>query len=128
VYVTQITAELERIAAARDAARAAGLLVELPPALLDACAEVVHLAAPSTPSTVAAPATPSAAVLFRMLPLRRAIWHVVHSGNQVDVAEVTARLGCLGRVDQPGVVSNALGYWVAHGQLERVRDGVYHRP
>ncbi|ONF73968.1 hypothetical protein [Amycolatopsis keratiniphila] len=122
MHVTQVTAELERIANARDTARAAGLAVEIPPALLDACAAVIRLAEQDPD----APASPGS--MARLLPLRRALWHVLDPGERVTVTEVAARLADFGRADPAHKVSNALGYWVTRGRLERERKGVYLYP
>lgn len=126
MHVRQVTAELERIADARDAAQAAGLTVEIPPPLLDACAAVVRLAEENPTTAPTSPSRP--ADLARLLPLRRALWHVIKPGERVTVADVTARLGDFGRADPAHKVSNALGYWVTRGRLERERKGTYKVP
>lgn len=119
----EIVAQLTRIARARDAARAAGLVVEIPPVLRDACAEIVRLA--EQPHR---PAPDGSDSLHALVPLRQVLWHVIEPGEQITVTEVAARLAQLGRQERPSVVSNALGYWVRREKLERTSKGVYQRP
>ena len=66
--------------------------------------------------------------LARKMPLRRLLWHVIKPGEEFTVTDVTARLDALGVSWSAGKVSNALGYWVSRGRLNRCRKGVYQYP
>jgi hypothetical protein len=64
----------------------------------------------------------------RDVPLRRLVWQVLNPGEEFTVAEVVERLTNLGVSWAPNTVSNALGYWVSRGRLDRTRKGVYRYP
>jgi regulator of replication initiation timing len=62
-----------------------------------------------------------------MAPLRRLVWRVIPADRSFSVAEVAEGLVALG-VPKPSSrneISNALGYWVRRGRLERCSKGVY---
>jgi hypothetical protein len=66
---------------------------------------------------------------LREVPLRRLLWQVITPGETFfRVSTVVERLAALGLEIEPAKVSNALGYWVDHHRLVRVRKGVYTYP
>lgn len=62
------------------------------------------------------------------VPLRRLVLQVITPGREFTVADVTKDLRDLGATWEANKVSNALGYWVGRGRLERSRKGVYICP
>lgn len=133
MHVEEIVARLNSIADAGEGARAAGLAVSLPPALREACAEIIRLAAEQeTGAAGAVDAVVEDAVapdpLYALMPLRRLLWDVIEPGERVAVPVVVDRLAELGRTESAAAVSNALGYWVRRDRLAREGRGVYVRP
>src|SRR3954464_10563849 len=102
MHVENIVARLNSIADAGEAARAAGLGVSLPPALREACAEVVRLAeqdAGAAADDVGQALGPAPDPLYGLIPLRRLLWDVIELGESVAVPVVVDRLAELGRVE-----------------------------
>jgi hypothetical protein len=146
---------LRDVASAVGHARSVGVPVAVPEPLYLACLEIVSLHdEPSLTTSLTGarqlPRTGDAAGLGRDgsnggtsrqrpgqalapvplhdIPLRRLVWQVLDPGYEFSVADVVSRLAGLGLNHPANKVSNALGYWVSRGRLERRRKGVYACP
>jgi hypothetical protein len=152
----QLTASLQKVAAAFDQARALGLPVSVPAPLYRACLEVIHRhdlegdgtasieRAATRPSSAPRPRRPIASresgpvatsathpaggVEISSVPLRRLVWQVINPGEEFTVTEVAERISALGASWTPSAVSNALGYWASRGRLTRRHKGAYSYP
>jgi hypothetical protein len=112
----------------------AGVPVNLPPRLVQACREVVD-EVDGPPSDTPRGRRPSedsqrsiADKALRELPLRRLLLQVIAPGESVTVPEVVDRLAKVGVTADSTKVSNALGYQVDRGPLIREHRGLYTYP
>jgi hypothetical protein len=89
--------------------------------ILELACRINHDASRSAASTVA----DDSPDLMNALPLRRLVLRVVEPGSVFTVQGVVEKLADLGVSRPANQVSNALGYFVPRGLLERVSKGVY---
>ena len=151
----QLAKALSEVAAAIDQARSVGLPVDVPDRLYYACLEIIARHNGSDPPTGchqpqspygdhSSPTAQAVASLDRAarhgrpptrdqasvhdVPLRRLLWQVLNPGEEFTVNVVVQRLADIGVHSPANKVSNALGYWVSRGRLNRRRKGVYLYP
>lgn len=89
--------------------------------ILELACRINHDAVRSAVSTVA----DDYPELLHALPLRRLVLQVVEPGSVFTVQSVVEKLAALGVSRPANQVSNALGYFVPRGLLQRVSKGVY---
>lgn len=154
--VEAVAADVNRIAVAIEQAREAGLPLDVPEGIAQACRRIITLVdavvdgsdsddpaserdAGSATSRrgrdsanivagTALATSKEAGRLARRVPLRQMVWMVIQPGEEVAVGTVVERLRQRGLDWPANKVSNALGYWVERGRLQRSRKGVYQAP